>query len=335
MSVRLISIIIPVYNVEPYIERCVRSVMQQTYQGPMECILVDDCGTDRSIELAKRIIEEYHGSVEFRVQQHEHNRGLSAARNTGTAAAQGDYIYYLDSDDAMTADCLELMSAEVEKHSGVEMVIGAIDDVYSDSKRKPMAKYGNPCYVDNNDWVRFQFFKTDSAFMGVVFNKLIKADFIRVNSLYFKEGVIHEDDHWSFYTYKKLRSLSIIDQCTYLRYVREGSIMTTINPQKTAENMLPIIGDWVNDFDGFGWSLQVYMCLELFLERVFPYLPKRRTKALYYKFLFELLGMKQFKISFYYFVNRWVKWRYYRMTYQMIPAAHREETNRCKVLLGI
>lgn len=91
-----ISIIIPVYNVAEYITECLQSVIRQTYQGEIECIIVEDCGTDNSIAVAERLIAEYRGSIEFRILHHERNRGLSAARNTGTDAATGDYIYYLD-----------------------------------------------------------------------------------------------------------------------------------------------------------------------------------------------------------------------------------------------
>ena len=94
-----LSIIIPVYHVAPYIEDCLRSVMRQTYQGAMECLIVDDCGTDDSMAIAERTIATYEGPIVFQVLHHERNRGLSAARNTGTLAAKGDYLYYLDSDD--------------------------------------------------------------------------------------------------------------------------------------------------------------------------------------------------------------------------------------------
>ena len=68
-----ISIIIPVYNVEPYIDECLHSVMRQTYKGPMECLVVDDCGTDKSMDVAERLIAEYDGTIEFRVFRHEKN----------------------------------------------------------------------------------------------------------------------------------------------------------------------------------------------------------------------------------------------------------------------
>lgn len=69
--------------------------MRQKYQGAMECLIVDDCGTDDSIAIAERTIASYEGPIVFQILHHERNRGLSAARNTGTLAAKGDYLYYL------------------------------------------------------------------------------------------------------------------------------------------------------------------------------------------------------------------------------------------------
>ena len=329
----LVSVIIPVYNVEPYIARCLQSVMNQTYEGPLECILVDDGCTDNSLAIVERMLTGYDGPIVFKVLYHEKNRGQAAARNTGTDAAMGEYIYYLDSDDAMIPDCIALMAAEVEKYPGLEMVFGDIDNVYDNGLRVEMLYYGSPCCINNNDWVRCQFFKADSDFQGIVVNKLIKIGFLKSNTIRFKEGVIHEDDHWSFYVYKKLMHLSIIGQCTYLRYVREGSTMTTTTKQKTAMNLCAIIKDWIGDFDGFGRSLQVYMSLELFLQRVYPYIPKKMIKTLYFKFLYEMLAMRKYKIAFYFVVNWFVKWRYFRLSFQMIPNAHREDSKRLAVVV--
>ena len=120
----VISIIIPVYNVAPYIERSLKSVMGQTYAGDMECLLVDDCGSDDSMAIAERVIGAYTGPIRFRILHHDHNRGLSAARNTGTDAATGDYVLYLDSDDELAEDCIEKLMRPVEEDATVEMVVG-------------------------------------------------------------------------------------------------------------------------------------------------------------------------------------------------------------------
>ena len=78
-----ITVIIPVYKVEKFIERCLCSVMKQTYKKAFECILVNDCTPDNSMSIVQRIIDGYQGNISFRVINHEKNRGLSAARNTG------------------------------------------------------------------------------------------------------------------------------------------------------------------------------------------------------------------------------------------------------------
>ena len=85
-----------------YIERCIMSVMNQTYSGPIECILVDDCSPDDSIFKCQKLINNYLGNIEFKIIRHKENLGLSGARNTGTKISCGEYLFYLDSDDEIT-----------------------------------------------------------------------------------------------------------------------------------------------------------------------------------------------------------------------------------------
>ena len=109
----MVTIVIPVYQVSEYVERCVCSVMAQSYPY-LECIIVDDATQDDSIVKCEQLIAAYKGPIRFRILHHGQNRGLSAARNTGTKVATGDYLYYLDSDDYTSchvrikrADCID------------------------------------------------------------------------------------------------------------------------------------------------------------------------------------------------------------------------------------
>ena len=102
----MISIIIPIYNVASYIEACMQSICEQTYRD-FEVILVDDCGQDNSVQLAVETLRG--GGIEAIVLRHEHNRGLSAARNTGMTMAQGEYVLFVDSDYMLVARSLELL----------------------------------------------------------------------------------------------------------------------------------------------------------------------------------------------------------------------------------
>ena len=79
--------------------------MNQTYKN-IECVILNDATNDDSIEKCERLIKNYHGQIRFRTVFHDMNRGLSAARNAGTDVAMGDYLFYLDSDDEITPDCI-------------------------------------------------------------------------------------------------------------------------------------------------------------------------------------------------------------------------------------
>ena len=105
----MISIIVPIYKVENYIERCVRSLLEQTYIG-IEYIFVDDCSPDSSISILKKVIKEYPTRIDqIKIISHEKNMGLPAARNTGLKMAIGDYIFHCDSDDYVEKDMIEKM----------------------------------------------------------------------------------------------------------------------------------------------------------------------------------------------------------------------------------
>ena len=113
-----VSIIIPVYNVASYIEECIQSVLDQTYPD-LEVVLVDDCGTDHSMELAENLIRKSNRSSIFRIEKHDRNRGLSAARNTGIKTATGEYLYFVDSDDKISQDCIEKLVQFVRSYPQV------------------------------------------------------------------------------------------------------------------------------------------------------------------------------------------------------------------------
>lgn len=112
-----VSIIVPVYNVEKYIERCARSIFEQTYKN-LEIIFVDDHTPDKSINILKQIIKEYPARKEqVTILQHQKNQGLATARNTGLKAVTGEYILHCDSDDWMDPEEVkDLMSKVIVKN---------------------------------------------------------------------------------------------------------------------------------------------------------------------------------------------------------------------------
>ena len=122
MPETIISIIIPIYNVQDYIIECLDSIASQTYTAGVECILVDDCGNDNSMKMVNDYLDSYKGEIDFRIVKHEHNRGLSAARNTGIMDAKGKYVLFVDSDDSISDQCLMYFMQVAQQYPEAQMI---------------------------------------------------------------------------------------------------------------------------------------------------------------------------------------------------------------------
>ena len=216
-----ISIVIPIYNVEEYIPECLYSVMRQTYIGGMECILVDDCCTDNSIETARQIIKDYKGDISFRILKHEHNRGLSAARNTGTDSAIGEYIYYLDSDDYISDDCIETLAAPLLEKK-YDILLG--DYEMFGNRHDPTLLQERQNEILGNDAIFSSY--ADRKIYVMAWNKLCRLSFLRDNNISFLEGQLHEDELWTYKTMLSIQSMKIVHKVVYYYRVRQNSIAT-------------------------------------------------------------------------------------------------------------
>lgn len=233
----LVSIIIPVYGVENYIDRCARSVFKQTY-GNLEIIFVDDCTLDNSINVLRTVMEMYpERKNQVKILRHNHNRGLSAARNTGMDVATGEYIYFLDSDDAITEDCVEILEENIS-HGGCDFVIGGIKTVGFDRTcvaAKLSAKEG--IFVGKEIMSTYG----QGQWYMMACNKLLNRSFVVNNGLYFKEGLIHEDDVWSYKLAAIAKTMCVVHKETYIYYNRPDSIMNKRNLDKEVQALKTII----------------------------------------------------------------------------------------------
>lgn len=239
-----ITIIIPVYNVEPYIEDCLKSVAAQTYKGNIECIIVNDCTPDGSCAIIERFIKEYNGNIDFKLLHHTKNRGLSAARNTGIDAATGEYIYFLDSDDEITADCIELLT-EPLKQKKYDFVIGDYV-IIGNKKGIPPLTLEHRAELEGVE-IRNSYFSLQWYVMA--WNKLCNIEFIRKEKLFFEERLIHEDEIWSFQLACTAQSMYAMKECTYMYKVRETSIMGRQNAANKAYAFSKITAE------AYKWSL--------------------------------------------------------------------------------
>ena len=234
----MVSVIVPVYQVSDYVERCLRSVMAQTYSD-IECIIVDDATKDDSIEKCERLIGEYDGPILFRIIHHEQNRGLSAARNTGFDAANGEYVYFLDSDDYITPDCIEELVSVVDNDPSIEMVQGN-SLMKSGGSETPLYRLGHAIRISNNDEARKEFFENRNIYISV-WNRLLKKSFVEENELYCREGLVFEDLLWVFYLMKHLKKAYLCEEITYHYCLRQGSILVDAKPESV--RCYPLIFD--------------------------------------------------------------------------------------------
>ena len=219
----MISVIIPVYNVGPYIEECVYSVLSQRYRT-FEVIIVDDCGTDNSMDLVYAILKGKEDTVldgiHFRIIRHDRNKGISEARNTGLKSAIGDYIFLLDSDDTITEDCLSLL-ADKAKETNADVIDARVNSVYPDISDYPEG------FFSSVDDIRNIFFKR--KLHTETWGRLLKRGFIEENHLRFIKDILCEDVPFGLQVFSKVKTLYCLKEKCYNYRMRPGSIMSHEN----------------------------------------------------------------------------------------------------------
>ena len=175
-----VSVIVPVYKVESFIGRCIRSLMEQTLRET-EFIIVDDCSPDDSISIAMDIIKDYPGRMEqVRLIRHEMNKGLPAARNSGMAVAGGEYVFHCDSDDFVEPEMLERLYMAAKK---ADADIVWCDWYLSFGQNERYMK--QPSYAAPLDALKGML---SGAMKYNVWNKLVRRSIYTGNGIRFPEG---------------------------------------------------------------------------------------------------------------------------------------------------
>ena len=187
------SVIVPVYNVENYLEECVESILKQSYQD-FELILVNDGSTDKSGLLCDKLAASDNKIIVI----HKKNGGLSDARNVGISKAKGDYIIFVDSDDFIELDSLEKFNSEILKANKPDILITLIKQVYEDSEVVYMdSDIPTELFKRNNkkDIVNLIFNKSKNTWPSVRY--VVNRNFIIKYNIKFPYGHLHEDVDWT------------------------------------------------------------------------------------------------------------------------------------------
>lgn len=230
-----LSVVIPVYNVETYLNKCVDSVINQKIKD-IEIILVDDGSSDNS----PTICDEYSSNYSYIKTIHKTNGGLSSARNVGFKESTGEYVIFLDSDDWWNenVDMNKIMSI-VCSNPNVEMfLLTSLDFVEGKGfyKRK---EHNNLSKIDTSSIETYYRDLLNNGNLEVhAATKILKSSFLKNNNLYFQSGIKSEDNEWMLRLLRCLKNVKIIDEPFYIyRCGRSGSITNTIGKQ----NILDLI----------------------------------------------------------------------------------------------
>ena len=237
----VVSVIIPVYNVEQYIGECINSVIAQDYKD-LEIVLVDDGSTDSSGDICKEYAEK-----DSRIKvYHIDNSGLSGARNYGTAQATGDFVCYLDGDDCFAEgaisswmekikDQVDIVVSKVATFSDGSTELDSEDIVLKDEYVN--GKSGQDafaCLIDNIDRPLWSACRI-----------LVRRNLLTENNLSFRLGILSEDLDVVPHFYRFAREIAVNNRVTLLyRLNRKGSIMTTVNPKRYID-IYDIITRWL------------------------------------------------------------------------------------------
>ncbi len=231
----LVSVIIPVYNVEKYLNECVESVINQTYKN-LEILLIDDGSTDNSGE----ICDEYKEKDSRINVIHKKNDGLSNARNDGINNSNGEYLYFLDSDDYLEHNAIYILLNIIIKNNSDFVFFDGVsfDDLNGNYSFNCKQNYiRKKQYPDNNGINVLELMQKNKEYHSAVPLMFFKKSFLSENQLCFKSDILHEDMLFTYQAYIKAGLVSQCENALYNRRNRSNSITTSAKNLKHFNGM--------------------------------------------------------------------------------------------------
>lgn len=241
----LVSIIVPVYNVEKYIHSCVDSILTQTYEN-LQVILVDDGTLDNS----GKICDEFAKKDNRVTVIHKENGGLSSARNKGLDVASGDYIMFVDGDDYLADNAVEILLSANEKYDADFVQFKLIHTECEDYIKKSANEKYNVQIITDLDKMYWKMYETVGSGESAC-TKLYKRHLF--DGLRFKEGIIHEDVYFTLFMLQKAKKAVYLDIGLYYYIIRENSIITSSFSKKNLDSIW-VLEERIKEFKRLGFA---------------------------------------------------------------------------------
>ena len=247
MNGKLVSIIVPVYNVENYLEQCIYSAVSQTYKN-IEVILVDDGSTDKS----GMICDNYAAKDTRVIVIHKKNGGPSSARNAGIEKSKGDFIYFLDSDDFIAENTIATYVQYLEQFDA-DVFQGSVRYFYDIAEEQNAINRENLQVEVFNTKQALEMMMLDDKLCHNAAGSLFKAKLYE--KIRFPDGVLYEDLATTFYVVKEANKILYCDDKRYYYRKRKGSIMNSPVKEKNMV-LLDIVDRVMGDMVKFSSSLE-------------------------------------------------------------------------------
>ena len=232
-----ISIIIPIYNVEKYLAKCIDSVINQDYEK-VQIVLVNDGTTDNSVAIAQKYVDENDNVILIS----QKNQGLGGARNTGMKAASGKYILFVDSDDYIEQGCISRLVTEAEEKQ-LDILQAGFNKV-DDSGAVLMTE---TCECVDVVMEGSRFLQENNAIYGACFC-LYRREFLEENRLVFMPGVYHEDMDFTLHAAFRAERIESIDYPFYNYLLRESSITSEKSERRILDyfKVSEFVSNWIS-----------------------------------------------------------------------------------------
>lgn len=217
-----VTIAIPLYNAEQYIQQTMNSALEQTFQN-IEYLLIDDCGTDNSLNIIHVLQNEHKRGKDIKIINHKYNRGVAETRNTAIREASGKYLFFLDSDDLITPDCIERLFIAAERNNA-ELAIASHRQIYQETGREVIFQLPDMTSNKPDILASLRFGQLHHLLGFFIWNILYKMSFIHDNKLEFQNIHIGEDFIFMYDALPLVKSFVLLKDITYTYIRRPNSL---------------------------------------------------------------------------------------------------------------